>query len=148
MKTILDRAGGSALSIMLGQLDCADTLALLFSRAQQFKTLDFVYNDWPGIQKASEATSRPLPLLQTLKLHVVTPNTPGYTIMNLPSFPLFSGAVNLREFVLYSEASQFLSCFAFPNLTTFELSTKPDYGEFLGSQLLDFLEATPTLRAV
>ena len=42
----------------------------------------------------------------------------------------------------------FLDHFAFPNLTTFELSSTPEDEEFPVSQLLNFLEASPTLQVV
>jgi hypothetical protein len=62
-----------------------------------------------------------------------------------PLLPLFSGAVDLKNF-LRSRGIPFLNHFAFPNLTTFELIAMPK--EFHASQLFDFLEASPTLRTV
>jgi hypothetical protein len=64
-----------------------------------------------------------------------------------PRPPLFSDAVNLKNFVLRSEGTPFLNHFAFPNLTTFELSVLP-MEDFLISQLLEFLEASSTLQTV
>jgi hypothetical protein len=65
-----------------------------------------------------------------------------------PSVPLFSGAVNLKKFFLRSDGLPFLGCFAFPNLTTFELSVMPMDEDFPISQLLDFLEASSALQTV
>jgi hypothetical protein len=67
--------------------------------------------------------------------------------MTPPSLPLFTGAVNLKEFHLRSAELPFLDRFIFPNLTTLELSAMPEE-EFPGTQLLDFLEASPKLRTV
>ena len=66
--------------------------------------------------------------------------------MVLPSLPLFSGGVDLKNFSLRSGEVSFLNYFAFPNLTTFEFSAAS--GRFPISQLLNFLEALPTLQTV
>ena len=137
MKILLERAKGSPLDIRSACLDRADVLALLSPHAQRFRSLDFVFNYWPNIQRFSEATSGPLPLLRTLKIDMVD-------TMNPPSLPLFSGAVNLKNFSLHSEGIPFLNHFTFPNLTTFEFSAVGE--EFSISQLLNFLEALPTLQ--
>ena len=63
-----------------------------------------------------------------------------------PSLPLFSGGVDLKNFSLRSGEVSFLNYFAFPNLTTFEFSAAS--GGFPISQLLNFLEALPTLQTV
>ena len=136
---LLERAKGSPLDIRSAFLDRADILALLSPHAQRFRTLDFVFDYWPNIQRFSEATSGPLPLLHALKIKVVD-------TMDPPSLPLFSGAVNLKNFSLHSEGIPFLNHFAFPNLTIFEFSAVGE--EFPISQLLNFLEALPTLQTV
>ena len=148
MKTILDRAKGSPLDIRSGPLDDADIMALLSPHAQQFRTLDFVTGYWSDIQEFSEAVSGPLPLLHTLKVHAVEYDMMGPETTNPSSAPLFSGAVNLKKFVLLSEGLPFLNRFAFPNLTTFGLTAMQENDQFPVSQLLSFLEATPTLRTV
>ena len=68
--------------------------------------------------------------------------------MPLPSLPLFGSAINLEKFVLYLEESLFPNNFVFPNLTTFKFSTEPGWYTFRALGLLDFLEASPTLRKV
>ena len=49
---------------------------------------------------------------------------------------------------MHSAGIPHLNHFTFPNLTTFELSTTEENEEFPVSQLLNFLEASPTLRTV
>ena len=63
-----------------------------------------------------------------------------------PDSPLFSGSVRLKELRLHSVTLPALSQFDFPNLTSFELSASVE--GLSGLQLLDFLKAPPTLRAV
>ena len=149
VKTILERARGSALDIITARLDRADVLALLSSRAQQFRTLEFIHSYWSDIQRFSEAVSGPLPLLRTLKIRAAVLDLFGFRVMEPPpSLPLFSGAVNLKNFILLPEGAPFLNHFAFPNLTTFELSSTSVDEDFPASQLLNFLEASPTLQVV
>ncbi|KAF9652215.1 hypothetical protein BDM02DRAFT_3183927 [Thelephora ganbajun] len=148
VKTLLERAKGSALDITSACLDRTDILALLGPHAQNFRKLDFVYGYWSDIQMFSEAASGPLPLLQTLKIHVADFNPLAPEPADFPILPLFTGAVNLKEFRLYSEGLPFLNHFAFPHLTTFDLTVELESGSFPASQLLNFLEATPTLRVV
>ena len=68
-----------------------------------------------------------------------------------PSLPLFTSAVNLKQFVLHSRKSPFLNHLVFPNITTFKLSVAPDeegFWAFRALELLEFLEASPTLQNV
>jgi len=139
VKMLLERTKESPLDITSISLDRAGILALLSPHAQRFRTLDFTFDYWSNIQKFSEAASGPLPLLRTLGIRAIG-------AMGPPSLPLFSGAVNLKNLFLHSEGAPFLNHFTFPNLTTFELSTMDE--EFPISQLLNFLEASPTLQAV
>ena len=151
MKVLLERAKGSALDISCAHLDRADILALLSLHAQQFRTLDFANNFWSSIQRFSEAVPGPLPLLHTLKINVVDIYMLGpiaLETMDPPSLPFFNGAVNLKNLILHSERETYLNHFVFPNLTTFELLAKPASEEFPFSELLDFLEASPTLQSV
>ena len=148
VKTILERSKGSALDVRTSRLDCADILSLISPHAQRFRTLDFVFDDWPYIQKFSETISGPLPLLQTLKIQVVKFPMLDLEPTDPPSLPLFSGAVNLRKFILYLDGPQPLNHFTFPNLTTFELSTTLPDEEFPALKLFNFLKATPMLRTV
>ena len=148
MKALLERAKGSALDVRTAHLDSAEILAQLSRHARRFKTLEFYDDFWSNIQIFSEATPGPLPLLRTLmirtsELKILDPET-----MNLPSLPLFSGAVNLKEFILHSAGTPYLNHFAFPNLTISELLVVEEDGEFSVSQLLNFPEASPTLRTV
>ena len=146
-KTWLERAKGSPLDITSAGLDSPDILALICPRAQQLKKLHFIYDHWSHIQLFSEATSGPLPLLRNLRINVVLhdPLNPESTIR--PALPLFSGAINLKEFCLRAEGVPYLNCFIFPNLTTFELEAIHE-GTFPVSHLLDFLDAAPTLQTV
>ena len=146
IRILLQRAKGSALDISSTHLERPDILALFALRTQQLRTLDFVRDCWSNIQRFSEATSGPLPLLDTLKITVNEFGPSAPRIMGPPSPPLFGGAVNLKELSLHSTGLPYLNCFAFPNLTTFELSSTPRY--FPASQLLNFLEASPTLQIV
>jgi len=139
VKTLLERAKGSALDIRSAFLGRAEILALLSPHAQRFRSLDFAPDHWSNIQGFSEATSGPLPLLRTLKIDAVEG-----TIS--PSLPLFSGAVNLKNFFFCSEGVPPLNYFAFPNLTTFEFSAGDEV--FPISRLLNFLESLPTLQTV
>ena len=146
MKTLLERAKGSPLVVVSSCADSVGGITLLSSRAKQIKYLDFVYNHWEDLQRFSEIISGPLPLLRTIVIDLiqaVNPNDPD--VMTSPSVPLFSGAVNLDKFFFRSEISPCLNHFVFPNLTGFKLSVMTDDG-FHASQLLDFLEASPTLQ--
>ena len=155
VKTLLERSRGSALDVIVARrypvMDRirAETLALFSPHTQRIRNLDFVHSRWPDIQDfSSRVVSGPLPLLRTLKIDVVYEHYQPYTwVMTPPSLSLFTSAINLKEFRLYSAGLPFLDHFFFPNLTTLELSATPKDG-FPGSQLLNFLEASPTLRAV
>jgi len=143
VKTLLERARGSPLTILAHCMDPIGTITLLPPYTKQIRGLEFENNHWADIQRFSEINSGPLPLLRTLDINVPQ----GQDVVTPPSHPLFSSATGLKEFSLHSEGSTFLSNFVFPNLTSFELSV--DSGEqFLGSQLLDFLEASPVLQVV
>ena len=146
VKTLLERAKGSALYITSTRLDRADIFTLLSPHAQQIRTLRFVDDYWSDIQRFSESAPGPLPLLHTLRINAIGFDMLGNRTVNPPSLPLFSGAVNLKKFILYSEGAPYLNHFTFPNLTTFELNAMPV--RFPASQLLNFLEASPTLRTV
>jgi hypothetical protein len=148
MKTLLERAKGSALDITVGPMHPVDAIALLPPHTKQIRCLDFVSNHWADIRRFSEVNSGPLPLLTTLRidtLHEFNLGAPDW--MTPPLLLLFNNAVNLKEFLLHSEGCPFLSHFVFPNLTAFELSTMPAEG-FHASQLLNFLEASTMLQTV
>ena len=145
MKTLLERVKGSQLDVHASHRVPATAMTLLAPHAKQIKYLDFVYNYWVDIQRFSELNPGPFPLLRTLIINAIIGNSSD--AWTPPSLPLFSNAVNLTEFRLHTWMSPFLSHFAFPNLTAFELSVTTDEG-FHASQILDFLEASPLLRTV
>ena len=149
-KTLLERAKGSPLAILASSMDPIGTVALLPPHTKQIADLEFVNSRWADIQGFSETVSGPLPLLRTLNVSVIQGINPdGLDTVTPSSHSLFSGAVGLKEFCLHSARSPFLRHFVFPNLTSFELSvTIPGGGPFRGSQLLDFLEASPILQTV
>ena len=62
--------------------------------------------------------------------------------------PFFEGAINLKQFIFNSKGLYPLSRFVFPNLTTFELSTRQHGWTSDASDLFDFLKASPKLRTV
>ena len=151
VETRLERTKGSALDITTSFLGCPAILALLGSRGQQFRNLHFLDDCWSYIQKFSEAASGPLPLLRRLKIYVADSDLHNVDPTIGPSVPLFTGAVNLEEFSLRVEGGPHLNHFAFPHLSTLELFAVPQpasNSRFPASQLLDFLEATPTLQTV
>ena len=150
MRTLLERAKGSALDIIANRGDSVSTITLLSPHTQQIRSLDFTDSTWADIQRLSEIDSGPRPLLRTLKINMVEDfrSVGQLGHITLPSLPLFSNAVNLEEFVLRSQKGPFLNHFVFPNLTTFELSATLIWEEFQTSELLNFLEASPMLQTV
>ena len=59
MKTLLERAKGSALDVRSTRFDCAETLALLSRHTQQFRTLNFFDDYGSNIRMFSEAMPGP-----------------------------------------------------------------------------------------
>ena len=112
----------------------------------------FAFSHWKDIQWFSEVNSGPLPLLRRLSINVFDEFSLDHpNRMTPPSLPLFSNAINVKDFAIRSERFPFLGHFAFPNLTTFELSTTPALTSepgYRALELLDFLEASPRLRTV
>ena len=144
MKTVLERAKGSALDIVSFQSTPVGVMTPLPPHTKHIRSLYFSWQNWADIRGFSELDSGPLPLLRTLKIEHIEDISPGAMI---PPSLLFSNAVDLREFKLSSRCSPFLNSFVFPNLTSFELSVERVEG-FRASQLLDFLEASPILQTV
>ena len=68
IQTRLERAKGSPLDITSSYLRRADTLVLLSPHAQEFRSLNFIYDKWSAIQRFSDAVSGPLPLFYTLEI--------------------------------------------------------------------------------
>ena len=146
VETLLERAKGSALHITTSLDDPVGTIMLFSPHTAQIRYLSFEETFWEDVQRFSEVNSGPLPLLHTLRISAFEES--NLNVMTPPSLPLFTGAINLKEFVLQSERSPCLHHFVFPNLTTFELSAMPAFEGFNVSQLLDFLEASPMLQTV
>jgi hypothetical protein len=148
VKTLLERAKGSALDITVNDMDPVRAMALLPPHAKQIRSLDFAYNYWADIQRFSGANSGPLPLLTTLRITAVNEfSLEALDDMTLPSLPLFSNAANLKNFFLCLDGYSSFGHFNFPSLTTFELSVMSE-DDFHASRLLNFLEASPLLRMV
>jgi len=124
----------------------ADTVVLLPPHIERIANLELTGYGWADIRGFSAIYSEPLPP-RTLNINIVWSSWSGSDVVTSLSRRLFSGAVNLKEFRLHSEVSPFLSHFVFPNLTSFELSVTL-VEEFRGSELLDFLEASPMLQSV
>jgi hypothetical protein len=148
VKTLLERARGSALDITVNHTNPIGAMALLPPHNKQIKHLHFASSYWEDVQRFSEANSGPLPLLTTLKISIIVKfNMEYFNEITPPPLPLFSSAINLKKFVLHSDALASLDRFGFPNLTTFKLLVTPEDG-FYVSQLLSFLEASPALQKV
>jgi hypothetical protein len=148
VKTLLERARGSALDITAHHTNPIGAMALLPPHTKQIKYLQFASSYWEDIQRFSEVNSGPLPLLTTLKIGTIDKfNMEDLDETTPPPLPLFSSAINLKKFVLYSDALPSLDRFGFPNLTKFKLFVAPEDG-FYASQLLNFLEASPALQKV
>lgn len=127
MRTLLECAKGSVLGIIITNYETsASTMALLSPHAQQIWSLHFMHNYWMDIRKFSDVNPGPLPLLRAFEIDivenpsVVDPLGP----MVPPSLPLFSNAVNLKQFTLHP-CKILSSHFVFPNLTMFELTITP-----------------------
>ena len=150
MKTMLERAKGSALDIITRCTDPINAITLLPPHTAQIRSLEFEYSYWPKIQRFSEINSGPLPLLRFLRIVAIEEfDLDGPDAMTSPTIPLFTNAVNLREFYLRSKGPSFINRFVFPNLTRFELTTTPvEEGFNFRASLLNFLEASPTLETV
>jgi len=137
VKTLLDRAKGSPLTIFASRTDPVRAIKLLRPHANQITSLEFANCRRADIRRFSEFFSGSLPSLRTLEINAA---------QEIGRDPLFNGD-GLKEFRLHSKRSPILSYFAFPNLTSFELSVV-SAEVFNGSRLLDFLEASPMLQEV
>ena len=118
-------------------------MTLLAPHTRQIRRLKFQRSYWVDILTFSELNPGPLPLLRSLEIYLIgQPNTSP-----IPSSPLFSGAVNLEEFVFSLGRVGLLDHFVFPNLTAFKITTPPTQA-LNALDLLNFLEASPMLRTV
>ena len=149
-KTLLKRAKGSELSVFTIRDGPIEVVQLLSAHTQQIKSIRFGSSLWKDIQQFSEINHGPIPLLRDLEIHARR----DFSLDHLdgvtrPSLPLFSKAVNLKNFILRSPGPPYLSHFTFPNLTSFELWTgSRGLHGYRTSELLNFLEASPMLRTV
>jgi hypothetical protein len=145
VRTLLERAKGSALDVNICREPPPGTISLISPRFRQIRRLDLSCSYWEDIATYSEISSGPLPLLHTL---TVTPYEYGSPLAaTIPPFPFFEGAVNLKHFIINSKVLNNLCSFIFPNLTTFKLSTRQAWTSDV-SNLFDFLKASPKLRTV
>jgi hypothetical protein len=151
VKTLLERAKGSALEVTVDGAIPIRTMALFSSHTERITALRFPYSLWATIRTFLEVNPNPLPRLHTLEILVAQEaGSDGFDGVVAPTSPLlFSSAVNLRTFNLnvFSGRSPSFNHFVFPNLDLFELLAAPSE-RFRVSELLDFLEASPTLRTV
>ena len=146
VRTLLGRAKGTALDVITRREDPATTVNLLSPHSQQIRSLHVMRNFWTDVQEFSDINSGPLPLLRTLEIEVVK-DIQATARANF-SLPLFGGAADLKQLTLHSPGLPLLNLFIFPNLTTFKLRTTWAIEELPASELLDFLEASPMLRAI
>ena len=149
-KTLLERARGSALDLTVGPEVPDDIMTLLSSRTEQIRHLSFAGNEWADIKRFLEINPGPLPLLHTLEIGPTMEDLRGFfDPPTTPSSHLFGSAVDLKVFRFHcmSDWSPFLHHFFFPNLASFEFSTI-GFHPTRGSELLNFLESSPTLRTV
>ena len=125
-------------------------MKLLSPHTERIGSLYFLFTKWVEVQEFSEINSGPLPLLHTLEISVVEESELGsFDTIKTPSLPLFSNATRLKEFYFYSDTKRSppINHFIFPNLVLFDFSIQPSE-VFHASSLLDFLEASPTLRTI
>ena len=150
VKTLLGRAKGSPLDLIVGPETPIETIALLYPRARQIKHLEFWRSRWSYIRGFFEAIPGPLPLLRTLEIDPLEPHDDPFSQPDAPNSsltPFLSNVVNLEGFIFNSRVFRLLSHFVFPNLTSFELTTAP-VEAFNVSELLNFLKASPMLRMI
>ena len=149
VSTLLERAKGSGLDIITHHHAPANILLLIYSRAQQIRSLEFARNLWKDVETFSEAISGRLPLLRILKIRSHDPYASclHLGVMSPASPPFFSGSTNLEQFIVHARILSPLSRFVFPHLTTFEVSARP-LEECSASHLLEFLNPSPALERV
>ena len=151
MKSLLERAKESPLNITIDGVVPVSTTMLLSSHGKRIRRLDFIHNGWTGIERFSEVTPGPFPLLHVLTINTTAGGNPHVSSDKIPMPLLLSSAENLKMLSIYSapEWSPFSSNLVFPNLVSFDLFVGSREGSRVRvSQLLDFLEASPMLREV
>ena len=146
-RTIPEGAEASMRSILLASsVGPIGIVMLPPPHAKQIVELEFMNNRWADVRRFSEINSGLLPLLRIITIDIVegiNRNSSNASIS--PPQPLFSEAVGLKMLRLHSKVPPFLGHFNFPNLLSFTLSVT-SAEQFRGSQLLDFLEASPMLK--
>ncbi|KAF9643416.1 hypothetical protein BDM02DRAFT_3264106 [Thelephora ganbajun] len=149
VRTLLGRVKASPLDIILNYDGSRiHYVTLLSPLTQQIRSLIIKSACSDEVQELSETISGPLPLLHTLDI-----DAKGYLngprSLHAPTLPLFENAVNLKKFDLDIDQFPSLRHFAFPNLTTLDFRTWMIWTDaFPVSQLLNFLEASPTLQQI
>ena len=101
---------------------------------------------WAQVRELLEAIPGPVSL-HTLRIW----DDGEYDPLPLPDpllSPLLSGAVNVKKLDFFVSNPLTLSCFTFPNLTTFEFWTWVGCELFPISLLLNFLKASPSLQEI
>jgi hypothetical protein len=150
IKTLLKRAKGSPLDVIVDYGATVNTIRLLSSHTEQIKYLYLSYVRLMDIRVFSEANPGRLPLLHTLGISGVDEGAPDDSDAIIHPCPLlFKSAVNLKDFRFRSDSDRppCLNHFVFPTLTSFDLSAVQPH-RLCVSQLLDFLEASPMLQTV
>ena len=142
--TLLERVRGAPVDVTIKHFPLPfQNVTMLSPLAQQIRSLKSSGGWSDRVQDLSVAISGPLPLLHTLEITANwAMNEPRPTVA--PTLPLFKDAVNLKKFSLSINDFPSLYHFTFPSLTTFDFSTWTR--TFSVSQLLNFLEASPSLR--
>ena len=151
VETFLERAKGAALDITIKYMAPASFMALLSSRTEQIKHVNFWFNTWTEIERFSKVIPGPFTFLHSLNIKVPLQEHPVDAPMTAPSSaPLFSSAVNLKTFRYHLDTVQepSLHRFHFPNLASLVFSTGLRPYLYHVSELLGFLENSPTLRTV
>ena len=154
VKTLLERSKGSRLAVHVGHVDRRkvpiSTITLLSSHTSQIGSLIFEHHGWADIQRFIDTNPGPFPLLDSLTFNTAKDSRGDSDVIILPSARFFNTAVNLRQFRFYSRSGWTppLSHFVFPNLAKFDFMVRAWPDDFPALQLLDFLEASPTLQTV
>ena len=138
VRTLLGRVKGSPLGIT-ADYDGSPIhdITLLSPFVRQIRSLEIKNATSDEVQDLLVAISGPLPMLHTLDIH-------AREHLVAPTLPRFKNAANLKNFCLDIHEFPSLRHFTFPNLTTLFFSTWIDV--YPVSELLDFLEASPTLQ--
>lgn len=144
MKTLLERAKGSALDITTNSFMPPIHNVTLFSPfAHQIKNLRFTSASLDEVQDLLLAISGLCTIPRIPEIDART-CAGGPDSLVASTHPLFDSAVNLENFTLRINGSPSLRHFTFPSPTTFDFLTWAD--AFPVSQLFNFLETASALR--